>query len=143
MAENRGGPRVGTPGRAYPNRSDLAATTVPPSTQYGQGVQLERVRDAGRAAAAANPAPSMPLPEAPGPFHRPTDRPDEPITAGLSSGPGAGPDVLGLGGENAGDYARVARYLPVLELVASRPEASELARNFVRLVRGSIRPGEL
>lgn len=41
--------------------------------------------------------PPASAPPPPPPFNRPTERPDEPLTAGLSSGPGPGPEALGVG----------------------------------------------
>lgn len=36
-----------------------------------------------------------------GPFNRPTERPDEPVTAGLPIGPGAGPEAIAYGEDDA------------------------------------------
>lgn len=48
--------------------------------------------------AGAQPSPpglgAGPLPGSLGPLHAPTDRPGEPVTHGLPSGPGGGPQVL-------------------------------------------------
>lgn len=110
----RGGVRQGKAGRPYSNRTDLTASTgkplpiqTPPSTQYGQAAASRRsqavVPLAPQAAAPpANPAPAPstgagPAPVPPGGFGdplRPTDRPDEPVTAGLPMGPGPGPEAL-------------------------------------------------
>lgn len=82
-----GGARTGSPGAAYPNRADLRtqAVQVAPSTQYGRGA-----RD--RAAQESLPLPAVPAPgqNSPG---LPTQRPDEPVTAGLPFGPGPGPAI--------------------------------------------------
>lgn len=82
----RGGPRQGTPGSQYGNRSDLQAAPrqpakAAPNQQYGE---RKRQMDAQR---------SMPLPGQ-RPFARPSERPDEPITAGLPVGAGPGPEAL-------------------------------------------------
>jgi hypothetical protein len=104
----RGGRRNGTPGKAYGNRTDLnAAPKIPaipntgPSAQYGETARLQEAQRAvpmgpppgpGGAPAGA-PAESPQLMQAGGlgDFARPSDRPDEPVTAGIASGPGAGP----------------------------------------------------
>lgn len=105
----RGGRRAGTPGAAYSNRSDLnRSRTLPakvaPGQTYGAaGAQLAAQQIIPMATPSApSPAdlqgaaqPAGPPPPRPD-FGRPTDRPDEPVTAGLSTGPGAGPEALGL-----------------------------------------------
>lgn len=110
----RGGKRKGTPGSPYPNRSDLRGPGTPdiPKTftgqPYGAATQQAQVQGAG--------PPASPQPQAPGatpeggppgvpagglgPFNRPTERPNEPITHGLSTGPGGGPEAVGLNPRN-------------------------------------------
>ena len=87
----------------YPNRSDLRnpakkiAKTAAKGQPYGQaGAQL-----ASQAAVPMAPSPTAPMPAAPkappiqpgglGLFSRPTERPNEPVTAGSSFGPGRTP----------------------------------------------------
>lgn len=101
----RGGKRTGTPGARYANRSDLrtpAAPAAPTGLPYGEHKQLA---DAQRAVPAGPaPTPGVPPPGAaqaaaqPGslPWMHPSGRPNEPVQAGLASGPGAGPEALGL-----------------------------------------------
>jgi len=108
----RGGPRVGTPGTAYANRSDLQATQpvrTPPSQTYGDATASQAAQRAlplpGPGASVPSPsaagpgntqAPPMALPGQLGPLNAPTQRPSEPITAGLNSGPGPGPEAVGM-----------------------------------------------
>jgi len=109
--KGRGGARQGTPGTAYGQRTDLnqPISTVP-NQEYGMAKQQA---DAQRAvpmaaspvaAAPAQPAPAStggaPLPR-PGelPHLEPTNRPEEPVTAGLPFGPG--PDSVGPENLNA------------------------------------------
>lgn len=116
----RGGARQGTPGKAYPNRSDLRATkplavVAAPSRVYGDKVAELRSQQTVPMAPAPPPTTGPPAgvnplaallgsigPAAglgPGqlpPLNRPTERPNEPLTHGSPSGPGAGPEVLGL-----------------------------------------------
>lgn len=88
----RGGPREGTPGKAYPQRSDLnERRTLPASAAPGQTY--------GKAAAQVEsqkqvPMASGPLPGSVTPLDAPTSRPGEPVTAGIPLGPGPGPEVL-------------------------------------------------
>lgn len=109
--KSRGGPRAGTPGVAYSNRTDLPGKTLPiqtgPSQAYGQRTALEQAQ---RAVPLQRPgAPAVPPAQAAaeafnppnlGAFDRPTERPDEPLTAGLPIGAGPGPEALGLPGQD-------------------------------------------
>lgn len=100
----RGGRRAGKTGKSYPNRSDL--NTAAPSKTYGDRVAQERamaqmpVAPPPSSAGAGSPPPPAgggslgPPPVSLPPINRPTDRPGEPLTRGLSSGPGAGPESL-------------------------------------------------
>lgn len=96
----RGGSRNGKPGTAYGNRSDLQAAKAPTGMPYGEHA-------ASIEAQKAIPLPNTPpvsapgqaptqgaLPAALGDFTRATERPTEPITAGLAVGPGPGPEAL-------------------------------------------------
>ena len=83
----RGGARQGTPGKAYGNRTDLQQNPAPQSgttTAAAGGVQA-------RPQMPMIPPDSVPSPTAP------TTYPDEPLTTGLPSGPGAGPEALPMG----------------------------------------------
>lgn len=90
--------------KQYSNRSDLRnpaekmAKTAVPGQAYGEaGAQLASqsvVPMAGAAPSAAPaPAPSPVMPGSLGSLTRPTERPDEPVTAGASFGPGPTPGV--------------------------------------------------
>ena len=112
----RGGKRTGKPQSAYGNRTDLHSSIAGPTPNqvYGQGVAQQQALKAVPLPAsgttppgAAAPPPAPPAPGAPpagpapvlpgglGPIDRPSERPNEPLTAGLSSGPGPGPEALG------------------------------------------------
>lgn len=107
----RGGARNGTPGKAYANRRDLSThqpITVAPGGQYGSGVASEEAQKIlplpSVTAPSAAPTPQLPPVAAGGSggvvapgdinFEGPTQRPDEPVTAGLPVGPGPGPEAL-------------------------------------------------
>lgn len=115
MAGGRGGKRNGAPGQAYPNRSDLSGApqisrpTVATGQPYGQAsaqqAALRQVPLAGNPPAQSGASPSMAgqstgppavLPGQLGPLHGATQRPNEPLTAGLPTGPGPGPEALNL-----------------------------------------------
>lgn len=79
---------------------------TPPSTQYGQATASRRSQAVVPLAAQSTPAAAGPVapppvagpaPTPPGGFGdplRPTDRPGEPVTAGLPMGAGPGPEAL-------------------------------------------------
>lgn len=102
----RGGKRTGKPGLAYPNRTDLNNPPQPgmatfKGQPYGVAGQQQAAQQAvptGQPALQGSPAgpagPGVPVPAGPAPgsfgaFDRPTERPDEPVTAGIPTGPGS------------------------------------------------------
>ncbi len=118
------------------------------STEYGSGVEnaankagapLARTEDVRGARAsdvreAAAQAPVTPL-------YAPTQRPEEPITAGIPMGEGPGPEVLGINQPSAdtdADRQRMLSYLPALEALAQSPASSQSFRNYVRLLRANL-----
>lgn len=82
----RGGKRKGRPGAGYGNRTDLVAQPVKtgPSQQYGQAAAQQRAQQ-------AIPLPQQAPPPMPVDLFAPTQRPDEPVTAGLTQRPMAMP----------------------------------------------------
>ena len=113
----QGGMRNGTPGTQYPNRSDLAAQPSLPARvatdqTYGKAQsQLEAQRTipmrpaplplptsqpagGGVSTPGSPPPPAPPTPGSFGDLHRPTERPFEPVTTGIPTGPGPGPEVF-------------------------------------------------
>lgn len=103
---NNGGVRTGTPGTPYANRSDLRqAPTAATGQEYGRaGAQIAAQRQIPLPAAPPVQGGAPPGGGAAGPFATPSDtpgltdptqRPDEPVTAGLPFGAGPGPEALG------------------------------------------------
>lgn len=146
----RGGPRTGTAGKAYSNRSDLQTAARPPSMptvapagDQPFGAQAAQVRSLQQlplpnAAATPNPSPaSAATGVAPGilpPINRPTERPNEPLTSGIDSGPGPGAPQR----PPAQDMERMRSWMPALELMAEQPDASTETRNLVRYWRSFL-----
>lgn len=140
-----GGPRAGQPGQAYANRTDLnTERSLPvravPGQTYGQvQAQTEAQRavpmapspqPSGLPAPAAPGGPSMPAlpptpPGAAGPLTRPTERPLEPVTAGIASGPGPGPEALPP--PPAAATAKVSALLAAAAASTGSPTLSNLA----------------
>ena len=86
------------------------------------------------------PAPQgAPQPQAPAPMPSPDDTPmltdptkypDEPLTAGLPVGPGAGPTDM-----FKADTKLMQRYLPILQPFLDRPDVPDSVRAIYRYIR--------
>jgi hypothetical protein len=59
-----------------------------------------------------------------------TQRPNEPVTAGLPVGPGRTPER-----QMVGNYDMIMKYMPALELMASQEDAPEPFRALVNYVK--------
>jgi hypothetical protein len=118
------------------------------SDTYGGGVEQAAIKSgaplastpdvrgarAGDVRAAAAQTPITPL-------YAPTQRPDEPITAGIPMGAGPGPEVLGINQpmtDTDSDRQRLISYLPALEVIAQSPNSSQAFRNYVRILRANL-----
>lgn len=124
-------------------------TTQPVATATGQpygaakaqadqqaAIPLENA--AGAQAQAAAPAPGMIAGALGQSIFDDTARPDEPVTQGAASGPGAGPEALVTPpSTEAQDIAGLAPYIPALEALSAMPGTSVATRNFVRRLRGA------
>lgn len=129
------------------------AATVPTGLPYGEN----QARQASIAAApipqgapVAQPGPPPGTPGAPSdpiadaqntPFSpvnlfAPTANPGEPVTAGLPSGPGPGPEAL-MPQQNP-DTEQLKQVVPLLEVLASGPNSTYATRNFLRTLRSSV-----
>ena len=87
--KGKGGPRSGNPGTSYTNRTDLAADTQPVAVPTGQ-TYGEAGRQQQAMSAIGIPDLEGMLGSMPG-LTDPSQRPDEPLTAGMPMGPGPGP----------------------------------------------------
>lgn len=83
----RGGKRQGTQGRAYSNRTDLTSNYGANGSPAAGGMEAPREQTPLMGPGiGADMVPNL---------GDPSMRPDEPVTAGLSVGPGSGPEALG------------------------------------------------
>ena len=117
------------------------------STEYGSGVEnaankagapLASTPDVRGARASEVRAAAQ---EAVTPLYAPTQRPDEPVTAGIPMGAGPGPEVLGINQpmtDTDSDRQRLISYLPALEVIAQSPNSSQAFRNYVRILRANL-----
>ena len=141
----RGGPRNATPGKSYSNRTDLGGQNVvgpkptatgkvpiqtAPNQAQGQATaqrQAQQVVPIGGTPSA--PAPTQPQAQPSAPLtslFAPTANPNEPVTAGVDMGPGAGSAVLGLGqmrSKLSDSLAQMLAYDPTGEIAVLYQEA--------------------
>ena len=131
---------VSGPG-AFSKRTDLK----PQSQYYGEGVETAAIQSGAPLAktpdvrGATNTAVRQAA-EAVTPLFAPSQRPDEPITAGIPMGAGPGPEVLGINNnlDTQEDKERMISYLPALEVMAASPNSSQAFRNYVRMLRANL-----
>lgn len=100
---------------------------------YGENSALEAQASGARLAAAPTPTP---MPMAPvTPITAPSSRPGEPVTTGIATGEGAGPEALNLPTPvqetNTGFNTSIQAYAPVLSYVASLPNTSKETRQAI------------
>jgi hypothetical protein len=118
----RGGKRQGTPGKGYSNRTDL-------TSNYDQS---EMTAAAGGMEAPPMGPPGVTPDDIPG-LSDPTQRPNEPITAGLpvGAGPGPRPDP------RLQETQQLKKYLPLIGLYLDQPETPDSVRLLYRYIRGA------
>lgn len=107
----RGGKRRGTPGKAYANRTDLTSDYAPGSAAGGGMTPAVQQRPFVGSPMGADQVPNL---------SDPTMRPQEPVTAGLSVGPGPGPEALGPMPPAAMDPLRMA--VQAMMMVSPNPD---------------------
>lgn len=104
-----------------------------PDAEYGANKEFREIQQG--APLFAQPEP----PSAPSGLFAPTDRPDEPVTAGIASGPGAGPTPYPtFGEEEDGDVKAILQYMPALKRAASGRGAPDTFKTFVRYLETYI-----
>ena len=118
--------------------ADTQAAQYVSGLPYGEGQALMQMQGAAPMAA----APQMPASAPIVPLNAPTQRPDEPVTAGADAGPGPGMDSLGLGARDAAasDAFRstLVSYMPALMRIAANPNTSPETRNVIRQLRERV-----
>lgn len=109
------------------------------SIAYGEGKETQAIKSGAplartpdvqsQALQARQISPAVPL-------TAPTERPDEPITAGMDMGAGPGSEVLPNFRQQEADI--VKKYMPSLELMAQDPDSPQSFRIFVRYLQGNM-----
>lgn len=144
MAEQHGGYRrpanpapVSNPG-AGSQRTDGRPGEQPmrdlPNAKYGEAAQFTDVQAGAPMAGGASPVPSAV------PLGAPTQRPDEPVTAGNPLGAGPGPQAAGIEMRTMDeqDAQALKSQLPMLEYMANMPNSAPSLRAIVRRLKGNL-----
>lgn len=125
---------VSGPGK-FAKRTDLSYQ----SENYGDGVAYDAAKS-GAPLATAQKSPMLsqaPRVSTPTPgLYDPTNRPDEPVTAGIDQGDGPGSEALMMQQPDDNNFrAKIAEYMPVLAYVAGLPSTSPETRAAIRKLR--------
>lgn len=130
---------VSGPGR-YSRRTDgKQPKRIASGGDYGDRQEMESLQSSApmratqSSAQAASPAPAPIDTSALTPLDAPTARPDEPLQAGMDQFGAVPPTQM-----DEATRDRLRSYLPTLLWLASRPEASEQTRQFVRQIRADL-----
>ena len=110
-----GGTPVSAPG-AMSTRTDRQPIMDVPSAYYGDAKDMREIQSSAPMAAA-------PQPPKPSELFAPTQRPNEPVTAGVDYGPGVGSDALAP--MSGSDYAQVPTLTDTIRKLASVSSNSE------------------
>lgn len=137
MAKQQGGYRspgkpapVSGPGRMS-KRTDGQPRAQLPDAGYGEQKDFQAIQAGAPMASAGAAMPSVTRLDAP------TERPDEPVTAGAPSGPGPGMEQLGMPQKSVlEDFAALRAYLPLMQMYADSEASSGTMRAFVRYLKG-------
>jgi hypothetical protein len=113
------------------------------STAYGEGVETQAIQSGAPLAKTADtrPVPASRLREqAVTSLYAQSERPDEPITAGINQGAGATSDALMM--NQPDDYTNfndnIQSYIPVLSYVSGLENTSPETRRAIRQLRDSL-----
>jgi len=126
----------GGPQQTNPRMSGMAYGENQDFEDMQSSAPMSASRTAGRASSAARAkAPQGPSAT---PLFGPTQRPDEPVTAGAPFGPGAGPTMNpGTNKLAQSDAQMLSKYLPNLVAMAESPDTPEGFKRFVRHLRNT------
>lgn len=103
-----------------------------PNPAYGEQQQFMQQEAAAPMAKSPSGMPSVT------PLGAPTQRPNEPVTAGVDAGAGPGREVLGLQtpiDTQLQDLSTLAKYMPLLAQYADSPQSSGTMKAFVNYLR--------
>lgn len=107
------------------------------STSYGEGVETQAIKSGAPLAKTADTRPAVTS------LYAPTERPGEPVTAGIDQGAGPGSDALMV--NQPDDYtnfnANIQSYVPVLSYISGLENTSPETRRAIRQLRDSLQYG--
>lgn len=116
-----------------------------PNAKYGENAAFRAAQGgapmSGDLGSGGSAAPTPGLPDLSGivPMDAPTQLPGQPITAGLSGGPGAGPALPEAPAPlSEQQRERLRKFMPVLVVLASRDDADANTRRLVRQLRAEL-----
>lgn len=120
----RGGKRQGTPGKGYSNRTDLQMSYDNAGASAASG-GMQQPSSMQRAQMYPEDTPML---------TDPTQRPSEPITAGLPIG--AGPGAEGMD-PRLEETRKLKRWLPIIEPLLDQDDTPTSVRTLVRYIKGA------
>lgn len=103
-----------------------------PDAAYGEQQQFQADQAGAPMAKAENPLASVV------PLNAPTQRPDEPVTAGVDAGPGPGREILGIKSpvdSQVEDLTMLSKYMPLMAQFADSPDSTGTMKAFVKYLR--------
>jgi hypothetical protein len=124
----RGGKRQGTPGKAYANRTDMTSDYANETSAAAGGMT---------APTSASPMQLPTYPDQIPNLSDPTSRPDEPVTDGLASGAGRGPEAMTGLDPRPQETQALKKWLPLLDPIMNTPDAPESVKILIRYIRSS------
>lgn len=128
----RGGKRQGTPGKGYTNRTDLGMKYDMASGESPATGGLKPPSDT------VSGTPPLPVyPEDTPMLLDPTQRPDEPLTAGLPMGAGPGTEALTQYDPRVLETQALKKWLPLLQPMVNDPETPDSVRSLIQYIRGA------
>lgn len=128
--EPRNPAMVSGPGRLS-QRTDGQPRAQLPNAEYGEQKEFQNLQSGAPLARSGQAMPAIT------PLDAPTERPDEPVTAGAPSGPGPGPEALGLSTKTiSDDYKMLRTYMPLMQMYADSDASTGTMRAFVRYLKG-------
>ena len=103
-----------------------------PNAAYGEQQQFQADQAGAPMAKAENPLANVV------PLNAPTQRPDEPVTAGVDAGPGPGREILGIKSpvdSQVEDLTMLSKYMPLMAQFADSPNSTGTMKAFVKYLR--------
>jgi hypothetical protein len=116
----------------FSKRTDRQGAKQLPNAAYGEQKQFQQ--DQAGAPMAKTPNPMADVVS----LSEPSRRPDEPVTAGVDSGPGPGREILGLKTPTdvtLEDLTKLSQYMPLMMQYADSPQSSGTMKAFVKYLR--------